>query len=43
MSLLYIKDNPVGIDTVVNELNSKLFDALTTNNGWENYSAYHRA
>jgi len=43
MSLLYIKDNPVGIDTVVNELNSKLFNALTTNNGWENYSAYHRA
>ena len=45
--MLVLKDKPVGIDTVINEINNKVFTALN----WKstdidnpiNYNAYHRA
>jgi hypothetical protein len=43
VSLVYLKDNPKGVDKVVNDLNAQLFNDLTTSNGWDNYNAYHRA
>jgi len=42
MSALYLKDNPRGIDKVVNDLNLSAYNALI-DSGWTNYSAYHRA
>jgi hypothetical protein len=43
MSQLYIKDDPKGVDKVINELNALVFNHLTTESKWSNYSAYHRA
>ena len=43
MSIVYLKDNPKGVDKVINDLNEQLFNDLTTVNGWEDYNAYHRA
>jgi hypothetical protein len=46
MSELTLKSSPVGIDTVINNINKLVFDELnwlSTNEVPVNYSAYHRA
>jgi len=46
MSELILKTNPVGIDTVINNINKLVFDGLdwlSTNDNPVNYTAYHRA
>lgn len=46
MSVLIIKDSPVGIDTVINNINNLVYkelDWLSTNDSPVNYTAYHRA
>lgn len=46
MSELILKNSPVGIDTVINNINKLVFDELdwlSTNNSPVNYTAYHRA
>jgi hypothetical protein len=42
MGALYLKDNPKGIDKVINDTNKIVFDALTELD-WFDYNAYHRA
>jgi len=46
MSELILKASPVGIDTVINNINKLVFDELdwlSTNESPVNYTAYHRA
>jgi hypothetical protein len=46
MSELILKESPVGIDTVINNINNLVFtelDWLSTNDNPINYTAYHRA
>lgn len=46
MSELILKNSPVGIDTVINNVNDLVFtelDWLSTNDNPVNYTAYHRA
>ena len=46
MSELILKESPVGIDTVINNINNIVFDELdwlSTNENPVNYTAYHRA
>jgi len=46
MSILTLKDKPVGIDTVINNINNLVFNDLGWIDGVEfpvNYNAYHRA
>lgn len=37
--MIYLKENPVGIDILINEIQLSVYSAL----GWTNYEAYHRA
>lgn len=37
--MIQIKDNPVGIDVVINDIQKYLFEGLK----WSNWNAYHRA
>jgi hypothetical protein len=37
--MIYIKENPVGIDILINDIQIAVSSAL----GWSNYNAYHRA
>ena len=38
-----LKNQPIGIDKIINKINSELYSNLTTSAGWTGYEAYHRA
>ncbi len=40
---LIVKNNPQGIDAVINQLQTDLYNQLTNKFGWSNYESYHRA
>ncbi len=36
--MIYIKENPVGVDVVINDIQRNIYESL----GWVDYNAYHR-
>lgn len=43
MSLVVLKNQPIGIDEPINGINKYLHDYLVNKSGWINYNSYHRA